>query len=59
MLWPPGAPCSNEAEGEGTKKVRAEPGPCTVEQLNFQGQKLLRHRLDPQHTRDRFYKTGN
>ncbi|XP_029696364.1 rho GTPase-activating protein 20-like isoform X1 [Takifugu rubripes] len=21
MLWPPGAPCSNEAEGEGTKKV--------------------------------------
>lgn len=26
MLWPPGAPCSTEAEGEGTKKVsvRAE-----------------------------------
>lgn len=23
MLWPPGAPCSTEAEGEGTKKVRA------------------------------------
>lgn len=23
MLWPPGAPCSPEAEGEGTKKVRA------------------------------------
>lgn len=22
MLWPPGAPCSPEAEGEGTKKVR-------------------------------------
>lgn len=22
MLWPPGAPCSTEAEGEGTKKVR-------------------------------------
>ncbi|XP_042372734.1 rho GTPase-activating protein 20-like [Plectropomus leopardus] len=23
MLWPPGAPCSPEVEGEGTKKVRA------------------------------------
>lgn len=22
MLWPPGAPCSPEVEGEGTKKVR-------------------------------------
>lgn len=44
MLWPPGAPCSTEAEGEGTKKVSAEPGPCTVEQLNFQGQKLPIHR---------------
>lgn len=38
MLWPPGAPCSTEAEGEGTKKVRAEPGSCTAE--HFQGQKL-------------------
>lgn len=23
MLWPPGAPCSTEAEGEGTRKVGA------------------------------------
>lgn len=52
MLWPPGAPCSTEAEGEGTKKVRAEPGPCTVEQLSFQGQKL------PKHTNDKFYMRG-
>lgn len=38
MLWPPGAPCSTEAEGEGTKKVRAETGPRAFEQLKFQAQ---------------------
>lgn len=46
MLWPPGAPCSTEAEGEGTKRVRTQTGPSTFEQLKFQVQEASELRTE-------------